>query len=814
MITFDAEKETLRLAVRDLLAGEDSGPGVYLPGRGQLGTRAHLAWQQRRRQSDPGYRAELFLRTELEVAGIAVILQGRLDGFQPEPQPVVEEIKTTLLPPDQLPAITPAGHPDWFEQLEIYCWLAARELALPQVGGRLILLPVTVEQQSADQRSVAGERIREVQPDLTACETRLTRQLEELIRQQREQARRWQSRRRRRLTFPFSAPRPQQERLMEAVSDAAARHDSLVVQAPTGSGKTAAMLYPALQVALRKDRRLFVVTPKNSGQMSFVELVRLINTATATPVSCVRIPAREKICPAERYICDADYCPFLRDFQAASRRALSRLGGFDIVGEEELRLTAEQYRVCPHELALSLSEERDVVIGDYNHVFAPASQIRRLFRTGQAERLFLLVDEAHNFPARARSWFSIDIDSRDLDRVIQLCQDREAAAAGQPGLFGGVDPNRQLRSAFERFRDLCLEQDCFRTDRWRWQHTVSARFQRDEWEEIALELAQAFMAWLLYHKISGSLLEKDAVASLYYDLQYFCYLAGQTEEGFEHFVEQRRNGFILRILCLKVPQPVRQQLTEFPAVFLFSATLPPASAFTELAGLPPETPRLDLPAVFPARNRLVMIQTAIHTRLRQREASLPELSELVGRVFETGGVNLAVFLPSFDYLQQLRSTLAPQLPLLVQTPGQTNPERAALLQSLRQPEAQLLLAVSGGSLAEGVDLPGRLLEGVIVVGPALPAVSVDNELMRAYYDRREQDGFDYAYRIPGMTQVAQAGGRLIRSERDRGFLILVGPRFLQPEYQRLLPVDIVESAVRCDTNSQVLAQLKQREFSR
>ena len=806
VIRYDDDKQTLTLAVRDLLQSEESGPGVYLPGRAQLGTVLHQSWQQRRRQQNSAYQSEVSLKHKLEVEGVSITLQGRLDGLLLEPQPIVEELKSTLLPLQSIANLSPITHPDWFEQLEYYCWLVCQDLELESVTGHLILLPTQGE----------GFRLQEHLIDLVGIEQRLVRQLQRLVKHHKRLAERLKRRRKQQVAFPFTDIRQQQDLLIRSVQEATAGRYPLVVQAPTGIGKTVATLIPALQQALLTDKRVFVITPKNSGQLSFLALVRLINSNEVSrgslPVSCIRMPAREKICPAERYICDKDYCPFLQDFQATLQRAVKHLQRTAVVSEQELLLAAEQFRICPHELALSLSELRDVVIGDYNHVFSPASQIRRLFRTGKAEELFLLVDEAHHFPTRARTWFSMDLSLNELDSVIHLCSEREKLEKVRPTLFDTASPTASLRECFKRFRDTCQAQDCFRTDRWSWQNSNSARFQSDEWEELALELAQAFMAWLLHHKIRGSLLEKDAVAKMYYDLQYFIYLTRFQGDNFEQFVERHSDDTLLRILCLALPGSVRDQITEFPSAIFFSATLPPATVFLELAGLSAETPLLHLPSIFPADNRRVVIHTGIKTRLRQRPGSMPLLAELISTTFRKSRVNMAVFFPSFAYLEQLRQLLPTDLPLLVQERTLSNSQRSALLTSLEQKMPSLLLAVSGGSFAEGIDLPGKLLQIVMVVGPSLPAISVDNELMQAYHNSGEKDGFAYAYRIPGINSVAQSSGRLIRSETDRGLLILAGERFTLKEYQQLLPEDITSAAVICTDNKEFEDLLEQVEF--
>src|SRR5205814_9218477 len=135
---------------------------------------------------------------------------------------------------------------------------------------------------------------------------------------------------------------------------------------------------------------------------------------------------------------------------------------------------------------------------------------------------------------------------------------------------------------------------------------------------------------------------------------------------------------------------------------------------------------------------------------------------------------------------------------IVQRTDMTDYERNAVLDILRNRRGgdNLILAVSGGMYAEGVDYRGDMLAGMVVVGPALPAVSFEQELLKRYYDDQYGAGFEFAYLIPGMTRVVQSAGRVIRSETDVGVIALLCRRFTQEIYTRYFPSDWYEESPR------------------
>ena len=132
----------------------------------------------------------------------------------------------------------------------------------------------------------------------------------------------------------------------------------------------------------------------------------------------------------------------------------------------------------------------------------------------------------------------------------------------------------------------------------------------------------------------------------------------------------------------------------------------------------------------------------------------------------------------------------------------------SILDQLRaQGQATVVFAVQGGSFSEGMDYQGDMLIGAFVVGPPLPNFDLEREGMREYYQRRFGAGFEYAYAIPAMAKAIQAAGRVIRSETDRGIIVLMDDRFLEPGFSGSMPVDWFESEARELVSDGILKEL-------
>jgi DNA excision repair protein ERCC-2 len=202
---------------------------------------------------------------------------------------------------------------------------------------------------------------------------------------------------------------------------------------------------------------------------------------------------------------------------------------------------------------------------------------------------------------------------------------------------------------------------------------------------------------------------------------------------------------------------------------------------------PHRTDELSLPSPFPAENRLVLCIPDVDTTYRRRADNYDRIASWIARLSHPEHNVLTLF-PSYAFLEAVRDRLPPvRHHLLVQESGSSDASQREILEALSNGDPHLVLAVLGGIFAEGVDYPGHMLSQVIVVSPGLPQYNTERELLKQYFQEFYGHGFGYAYLVPGLTRVVQAAGRIFRSPEDRGVITLIGRRFQDPRYARLLP---------------------------
>ena len=777
---FDEIHRVFEISVRELAedqgfrrVGFDRGDGWRRLG---LGQQIHSRVLNERRNAHPTYRAEVHLEARLPVEDWTAVLTGRLDGcIERSPgQWLIEELKSTNLSVD---GVRPSGYA--FErdrrQLYGYCYLWRRLGHGSSVNGALVYVDIeTGEELSLDVPFDDG-----LERDV---ERRLARALaiwrnSEITRQRKATAAR-------RLPFPHTAPRPIQEKLIEAIRNAVASGENLIAEAPTGSGKTAAAIYPALAEGLASGRQIVFLTSKTLQQkMAVSSLVAMNERAFQT----VQVRAKERMCANDKIICHEDFCRFAKDYPEKMERSnlLGRLrDGYAHLDPDTVFEEARREEVCPFEVQLEVASRADAIVADYNYVFEPAAALRHLTGDDLKEAI-LLIDEAHNLPDRARQIFSPEILEEDLaalrnrlslqpgdlfaDIAISIEELMEILAAAAENL-PEADAIAEIEPPAERILDLRLD-----------------------WEAKLMR----YLAWKRETRLA---LVDDPVMDFHFTLQRFTAVLSMLGPDFTSVVERRANGIRLGLVCLDPARALAPVFRSAHSTILLSATLTPPEAIERVLGLEKDrTSWISLPPPFPPENRKVMIVPTVRTTFKAREKNYERIAHLLGGMSDAHGGNDLVLFPSYRFL----TAVAERMPqtrsrLLVQRPDLTAFERQHLLEALSSPPpgGTLLFAVSGGMYAEGVDYPGELLSAVFVVSPALPQVSFERELLRRYFDDKEEAGFDYAYLQPGMTRVVQAAGRLIRSETDRGVIALVCARFLEEPYASRLPRDWYDESPR------------------
>ena len=769
---FDEDSRVFEISVRELAEDEgfrrvgfDRGDGWRRLG---LGAQIHSRVLAERQCAHPAYRAEVHLEARIPVESWTAVLTGRLDGcVEREPgRWLIEELKSTNLSVD---GVRPSGYAYERDrrQLLAYCYLW-RRLGHGPVGGSLVYVDIETGEEVALEVSFDEDAEREV-------ERRLARSL--AIWRAEKIARKRKAAAAERLPFPHTAPRPIQEKLMDAVRIAVRNRENLLAEAPTGSGKTAAALHPALAAGLATGRQVVFLTSKTLQQkMAVSALIGMNERAFHT----LQVRAKDRMCANDRILCHEEFCRFAKGYPEKMERSdlLGKLrDGYshldpDIVFEE-----ARREEVCPFEVQLELAQRADAIVADYNYVFEPAAALRHL--TGEDLReAILLVDEAHNLPDRARQIFSPEILEEELANLRNRLL---------------LQPGDLFQDILASVEDLMAIVASCANDLPEGEAIAEIEPPRDAILELRMDWETRLMRYLAWKRETRLALVDDPVLDFHFTLQRFAAVLSIFGPDFTCVVERRSSGDRLGLVCLDPARALAPIFGEASSTVLLSATLTPPEAIRRVLGLEAaRTATISLPPPFPPENRKVMIVPSVRTTYKARERNYGRIAKLLADMSDAHGGNDLVLFPSYRFLTQVALLMPPtRSRLLVQRSDLTSFERQQLLEALSSPPhgGTLLFAVSGGMYAEGVDYPGELLSAVVVVSPALPQVSFERELLRRYFDDKEEAGFDYAYLQPGMTRVVQAAGRLIRNETDRGVIALVCSRFLEEPYASRLPRD-------------------------
>jgi DNA excision repair protein ERCC-2 len=783
MIQWDDPQRTVQLAVQDLLdrvtIEGGLGPLASSPqARARLGQRAHQRWQREREDSEPDFQREQSVRHVMVVRGWTCVITGRIDGLSREGgQLVVEELKSTMLDAQQLESVRREQLREWCQQLQLYMYFLSCRGEL--VTGRLVLVSLVDGWRQVVRvplESELGLGLRERLEWMVAAR-------EDLLAHRRHRSSGP-------IPFAHDGFRPGQESIASACERVLERGQHLLLSAPTGVGKTAAVLQGALRAAYRQDRRLFYATARTTQQRLVLETLAAMRERGLV-VRALGLRAKGRSCLMPEQDCHPERCPYAADLPAKLRtpELLDELLSQGILWPERIQEVAEGAGICPFDLSLELGDRCDVVVGDYNYAFDPSVMPRRWFGEREQGSWMVAVDEAHHLPERARGWLSPSLDGR-LVAQARL----ELEALGSP-FTGQLE---LLEDLLELIEDAGLGVDAAFHDGSSLVAVdgTSLAQLRERADELALDYAiglqRRWRQGLSLPRSGGEAGGFDPYRRVCWELVRFVARYGEAgEETVGLYTPRVGAPGSLSLFCRDPSAYLGPLLQRLGGGVSLSGTLEPMDQHRAMLGLTQAAcDQLRIASPFDPGRQATIIAQRVSTRLRHRERDRAATAEIVERVVAAIPGNCAVLFSSFEMRDRVLELLElPGRARLLQRPEMGEAARRALLDRLASPEPlpRVLLGVTGGIFAEGVDLPGEALLGMVVVGPALPVVSPEQQLMRDWYQRRLGQGYQLAYLLPGMTRVVQAAGRVIRTERDRGVVVLVGQRFVQHDFQAFFP---------------------------
>ncbi|MBR5242239.1 MAG: DEAD/DEAH box helicase [Clostridia bacterium] len=590
----------------------------------------------------------------------------------------------------------------------------------------------------------------------------------------------------RNMKFPFGKVREGQEEFMSAAYRAISRHTTLIAQAPTGTGKTVAALYPALR-ALGNERcgKVFYLTPKTTT----AEAARDTLNEMARCGACIRgviLPAKERVC-TRGGLCRGgrDKCA-LAPCTALAEAVLDLYSrGITVVTLADLQDVSLKHAVCPHELALTYSELCDVVICDINYVFDPAVHIRRYFDEGGS--FAILVDEAHNLPDRAREMFSAEISG---DIILSVTENPLLPEFSE--LLGAIFTAKE---AYDRvFLPLVREE--IRTDaegnKLGAYHSSSLPTELFSITEALLDECDKAIKRTLSAKDD----ERDDRLILLRDytmkIKRFYSALSRFDSSYEMLLYYNNGNITAKLFCIDTGAALAEVTGKCRGVVYFSATLVPLEYYRATLGADRTAELLEVASPFNSEALSVSVIDKISTRYSERERTLPAVCRTIAATISVRRGNYMVFAPSFEYLEAISKAFIakyPKLKVLVQRRDMTAAQKAEFIAEFKNNRSSYLVGfcVMGGIYSEGIDLSGDSLIGAVVVGIGMPALSYEREAIAAYFGEKYEMGKEYAYVYPGINRVLQAAGRVIRTEDDRGVIVLIDDRFDDPLWRKSTP---------------------------
>ena len=721
----------------------------------QAGSRVHRKIQGR---MGAGYQAEAVLKETVMLGDINVQIEGRADGIWTDDGIVtIDEIKGTYKDVGQMTEAALVH----LAQARCYGWIYGIQNGLEKLRIRMIYVNLDTEAQ----RYFTEEHTFEF---LNEWFWGLMKEYEKWVSFEL----RWKERRGRslrELSFPYEYRKGQRD-LIVSVYRTILRRKRLFIQAPTGVGKTLAALFPALKaMGEGHNDKIFYLTARTITRTVAKDALDLLRKQGMCVKSIV-LTAKEKLCICEETACDSDHCPYAKGHFDRINEAVYDLwtAGPDSLTREVILAQSHKYQVCPFELNLDLSVWVDVIVCDYNYVFDPKVYLKRFFGESVKGSWLFLVDEAHNLVERGRKMYSASLRKEDFLEMKRLLRGKSE------GLAQALERcNRHL---------LTLKREC---------EGGCQRLEQVGGLSMNLLHLIAEIDRFLEHPISEEL--RKTLMDFYFQVRDFLNISERADENYEIYTELDQEGkFLIHLFCVRPAVNLRLCMDKGISTIFFSATLLPVNYYKDLLTGDMEDYAVYARSPFDTGKRLLLIGTDVSSRYTRRgEAEYQRMADYVCRTVKSRKGNYLIFFPSYQMLNEVYTRCMGQADFLCvrQESGMDEAEREQFLLMFEEEPAKSMGAfcVMGGIFSEGIDLVNDRLIGALIIGTGLPMVCREREIVKAYFERKGMDGFAYAYQYPGMNKVLQAAGRVIRTDEDRGVILLLDERFAGRDYQRLFP---------------------------
>ena len=727
-----------------------------------LGGKIHRKIQ---RQMGADYHAEVALKYEIPCKGFVIRLEGRADGIIELPKgAVIDEIKGVFMNLEQLKEPIEVH----LAQARCYAYIYAVQHELDEVGVQMTYCNMETEELKRFQQVYTYKELEEWFFELIG-------RYEKWARYQVT----WREKRNlsiKSVEFPFDYREGQRD-LTVSVYRTILRKKKLFIQAPTGIGKTIATVFPAVKaVGEGLSERIFYLTAKTITRTVAWQAFELLREQ-ALRMKVIILTAKEKICFCEETRCNPDACPYAKGhFDRVNDAVYELLTTSDCVDRGIIEEQARKWNVCPYEMSLDLSEWMDAIICDYNYVFDPNASLRRFFGEGVKEDCIFLIDEAHNLVERGREMYTASIYKEDFLRIKKIVRYEDEKLVTRLEAC-----NKQL---------LALKREC---EDYQILDSVSNVYLK------VLNLMTQLEHFLEENKErSGNDEMRNEVLEFYFRIRMFVDTYERLDENYIIYSEIEQDGkFKLCLYCVNPAANLQSCLEKGAATIFFSATLLPIRYYKKLLSVEKDDYAIYANSPFDSSNRLLLMGEDVSTKYTRRDASMYQrYARYILQVAESRTGNYMVFFPSYRFMEETYEFFIEQVEetgsavdYVMQSQYMSEEAREAFLENFEETKKSSFIGfcVMGGIFSEGIDLTDDKLIGAMIIGTGLPQVCKEREILKYYFDTHGERGFDYAYLYPGMNKVLQSAGRVIRTDMDRGVILLLDDRFGDRRYRESFP---------------------------
>ena len=749
----DAVERIIQISVGEL-ARFQNGVHDYVSGglewRAELGRKWHDTINEETKKEEPLAQFEVTIKQNFFIHNWNFQITGRIDqivsGNQRRKKLI--EIKSVSHPLPEKEEYLKEKYPHYFAQVAIYKYLAERDSKLSALGFSAEIHFVDINSGIHQNVSLDEDAEDIFKQQTNALLPFLNDRLNAKIRLNDIA-----------LVSPFPELRDGQADLLIKLEKASLDGSHILLQAPTGFGKTGIVLHHAF-THMKKGfyERLIYLTSKSTGQIQTLKqlnktgVLRNIQMRNRNELS---INSDSHQCSLDTK-CDESFNKRM-DVTGLDPEFLFESGNFST---EEAKEKGIEFGLCPYALTKWALQFAEIWIGDTNYLFAPNS--RNVFWETYGfnpQKTLVIIDEAHNLPERTADALSFQLSSKSWEYIIE----NTLLSEGKMTLYNiGSEILAFLKKLKEK--ELLSATDTY----------------------LFLDLMDDFSSELKETHIDSDSINRNEINKLYEIPQ----IAEKLKNDKENYLLWSPQKEHLTISCLDPSDWISNCLKPFASSIHMSATLEPFDYYQEKIGLPKS--ELSYAKGFaPWRSDAytVAFDQRVDTRYKERANYYLITAETILKTFQYSKKPIVVFFPSYQYAQDVKTYLNEIdsfLPVITQEKKISLDEQKAFIEESVSTHCILFL-ILGSSFTEGIDTLGGKIESAIVVSPALPQINLLSETkMNQALQYNKNNAFQKTYIIPAFQKIHQALGRLARAPGQKAKILLHCRRFLSSQYKNLL----------------------------